>query len=67
MYTINITDKQEIQFHEFRQEHAHEDFNSTIGGKFSFIITPTGLGPIIEVKCNACGEIKDITDDECFG
>lgn len=32
-----------------------------IGGKLTFSFTPTGLGPIIEVKC-ACGEKKDVTD-----
>ena len=32
-----------------------------IGGKITFSFTPTGLGPIIEVKC-ACGKKKNLTD-----
>lgn len=35
---------------------------STIGGGFSYIITPTGLGNCISIECNSCGEIKDITN-----
>lgn len=47
---------------EFREKHKDCEFTSTTGGKFSFIITPTGLGPIIEVRCNSCDKIEDITN-----
>lgn len=36
----------------------------TIGGGFSVTFIPTGLSPIISVKCNHCGEIEDITDSD---
>lgn len=35
---------------------------TTIGGMFSYIITPTGVGYSIEIRCNICGEIIDVTD-----
>jgi len=50
------------EFEEFREKHKDCEFTSTIGGKFSFIITPTGLGPVIEVRCNSCNAIKNITN-----
>lgn len=50
------------EFEKFREKHKDCEFTSTIGGKFSFIITPTGLGPIVEVRCNSCDKIEDITD-----
>ena len=34
---------------------------TAIGGRLTFSFTPTGLGPIIEVKC-ACGKKKNLTD-----
>lgn len=45
----------------FREEHKNCP-TSTIGGRVSFIFTPTGLGTIIELRCNGCGKVKNITD-----
>lgn len=54
---------------QFYKEHKNccknilgKDVFSTTGGELSFIITPTGLGNIIEVKCNSCGKTENITD-----
>lgn len=41
----------------------NKDFFSTTGGGFSYIITPTGLGSIIEMRCNSCGEVSNVTPD----
>ena len=30
--------------------------------KFTYSITPTGIGNVIEIKCNRCGKIKDVTN-----
>ena len=47
----------------FKEKHAKSCPGiSTIGGKFTYIFTPTGVGTAIVVRCNACGEEKDITD-----
>lgn len=43
-------------------KHLGKKFFSTTGGQYSYIITPTGLGPCVEVRCNACNETKDITN-----
>lgn len=42
----------------------HKPFFSTTGGHYSFLVTPTGLGSIVSIKCNACGEMEDITNNE---
>lgn len=69
---MNITftekEKEEIKkFHSIHKDcctkHLGKSFFSTTGGQYSFLITPTGLGDIVEVRCNACGEIEDITDN----
>lgn len=39
---------------------------SSTGGQYSYIITPTGLGNVVEIKCNACKDKKDITDSDKF-
>lgn len=35
---------------------------TTIGGAYSFIFTPTGIADTIEIRCNVCGDHKNITD-----
>lgn len=68
-YSIDFTDNEYVAAREFKKEHkdccknilGKESF-STTGGAFTYIITPTGLGNNIIIKCNSCGEIKDITD-----
>lgn len=54
---------------EFYKKHKHcsskylgKSFFSTTGGQYTFNITPTGLGNITQIKCNACGKTEDITD-----
>ena len=59
-FVIGNNALQEIK--EFQEKHKECEFTSTIGGKFSYIFTPTGLGPVIEIRCNACDEIKDVTN-----
>lgn len=38
-----------------------ENFSS-IGGGFSFTISPTGLGNCVSIRCNSCYETKEITN-----
>lgn len=67
---FELTENEERAYKEFYKQHKNccdtflgKPFFSTTGGQFTFIITPTGLGLIISVKCNVCGKIKDITDN----
>lgn len=59
---FKVEGKEFLDWEEFRERHKDCEFTSTIGGKFSFTFTPTGLGNIIEVKCNACKKEEDITN-----
>ena len=63
---FRLNENEERDYKEFCNQHRFCEFRSTIGGKISVIFTPTGLGPCISVKCNACGETKDITDVSCW-
>lgn len=67
---LKFDNKEEKAYKEFIKKHKNccemflgKPFFSTTGGQFTFIITPTGLGNIINVKCNACGKIQDITNN----
>lgn len=66
---IRLNEEETKAWIEFQKEHKdccqkklHKPFFSTIGGGFSLIITPTGLGYGIIARCNSCKETKDITD-----
>lgn len=68
---FKLTDREVAEANEFFKDHKNccydiygKEFFSTTGGEFSFIITPTGLGNCVSIRCNSCGEIKDITDIE---
>lgn len=32
--------------------------------KFSYIVTPNSFGQVLEIRCNACGDVADITNIE---
>lgn len=68
---FDFTEKEKESEKEFFVAHKNCTYNilnkpffSTTGGQFTYLITPTGLGDCISIRCNACGEIKDITDSE---
>ena len=64
---INLTEKETVAYDEFRNKHKHDGFRfGTIGGAHSLILTGTGFGYVVQVRCNCCGETKDITDCECW-
>lgn len=62
--SIEFTKEEKNQFESFMRRHRHCQCTSTIGGKFSYILTPTGLGTLIKIKCNVCGKERDVTDSE---
>lgn len=70
MDSITFTKSEQDKIDEFYKEHKNccskylnKPFFSTTGGQYTFIITPTGLGNISKIRCNACGIEEDITDD----
>lgn len=54
-----LSDKEITDSKEFREKHYKE-----CGGRlgFSYIITGTGIGDDIVIRCNKCKEEKNITD-----
>ena len=62
--SFSLTDLEEERLEEFYDKHCDCPFTSALGGKYTFIITPTGFGPCTSIKCNSCGEEEDITDEE---
>lgn len=42
-------------------EAKHGPCRAAAGGRYTYLLTPTGLGMHIEIQC-ACGEKLDVTD-----
>lgn len=69
---FELTDKESEEARKFKDEHKHiEEFTAqgkptftALGMQFTYEITPGGLGNCVSIKCNKCGETKDITDSE---
>ena len=59
---LGLTEIEEDRLYKFIDSHKHCKCTSTIGGKFTYTIIPTGLGNITHVRCNVCNEETDITD-----
>lgn len=73
MKPFELSDKEQESFREFYETHKscgvdnlNKHFFSTEGGHFTFMFTPLGIGTIIRVRCNGCGEEKDITDKDSW-
>ena len=54
-----INDKQEKLVKEFKQKHK-ECLKKKLGIAYCF--TPCSIGNSVSIKCNGCGETKNITD-----
>lgn len=68
--TFELNEVESKRASEFMEKHNHfEEFIkagkmgfSTLGMQFTYTITPGGLGQLVSIKCNHCGESEDITD-----
>ena len=64
---LNLDPKEQKLASIFKRLHkrCHSGINATEGDyKFSYIVTPNGVGQILEIRCNICGDIADITNTE---
>ena len=52
------------RYEAFCKKHKDCEFASSIGGKVSIYITPTGLGYTFQCTCNGCDETEDITNTD---
>ena len=61
MYDFAMDEKQRQKFEEWRQSKKKEGMVA-IGGRFSFVFTPTGIGTFIVVRCADDNTELDLTD-----
>ena len=47
----------------FREKHYKSCHNP---GHYIYDIAGTGFGAVTKLKCPICGEVEDITDDDCW-
>lgn len=67
MMVFKLNDKEEVAAREFMQQHRHSEVNKgAIGGHMEFIFTPTSIGDACSIRCDICGEEKNITDYNCW-
>lgn len=57
-----LSSKQQNKVTWFRKNHSCEAQVPTCGGRISYIVTPTGLGTFIIVRC-LCGRELDISEE----
>jgi hypothetical protein len=62
MSVISLTPNEDKDVKEFKLKHCSCKNKSLKSGHYSYILTPTGFGYVLEITCNCCGEIKNITD-----
>jgi hypothetical protein len=61
--SYNLNEKEMKEYNDWHNKHKCKGtYVGAIGGRESFIFTPTGLGSCIQVRCNVCKEEIDITD-----
>ena len=63
MSKFALSEEQIKVFEILRKQQKEKDSHmATIGGRWTFSFTPTGLGTVVEVKDNKTGDILDLTD-----
>lgn len=64
MVKFELSDKEESQARTFQEEQTSKQASSfsPIGGRFSYIITPTSVGHLVVIKDNQIGDEKNITE-----
>ncbi len=62
---FELDEEQVRKFKEWDKKHREkcDSDAGAIGGRLSFVFTPTGMGPLIHVEC-LCGEEINLTDSE---
>jgi hypothetical protein len=65
---MNISDLEKKRFDRFceKQRKKQNGEISSFGGRFSLILTPTGIGIVVEAIDNLLNIRKDITDYDCW-
>lgn len=57
----------EEKLNDFIIKHKHKNKSvGAIGGKYSYIVTETGIAPHIVIQCNICNKKLDISDYESW-
>lgn len=62
MSVIALSPNEDKDSKEFKLKHCSCKDRYGLSDHYSYILTPTGIGYVLEIKCNRCGEIKNITD-----
>ena len=63
MKTFTLADDEEKAALQFEADHDHPANNhGAIGGGIQYRFTPTGLGPVIIIKCTVCEQEQNITE-----
>lgn len=62
MSVISLTPNEDKNVKEFKLKHCSCKSKHSKPDRYSYILTPTGIGYVLEIKCNCCDEIKNITD-----
>lgn len=65
VFDLNEKEEQSIKEWIIKQKEK-KDKSTTIGGRFSYIFTPTGIGIGITIKDNLLYETFDATDYDCW-
>lgn len=62
-HTFELDESQEEILQEWLSEHDCDADAGSIGGRLSYVFTPTGLGDLVEVRCLCGGKISLTNSD----
>ena len=63
MYKFELVDSEIKKFEKWKKKQKKKDpFMPTAGESWTFMLTPTGIGTVVEVKDQTTGDVLDLTD-----
>ncbi len=65
-YNFYLTDEQLITFNKWREEQIEKNEGPSIGGRWTFSFTETGIGVVTKAFDNLLDEEIDLSDYDCW-
>jgi len=64
---FELSIKEEKAIKKFKKKQLKKDnIIATAGERWTYMITPTGIGTVIKIKDELLGDIEDVTDWSCW-
>lgn len=63
-FTVLSAEEEAAEKFQKKHDKRHGKTQATVGGRYTWSFTLTGIGTVVKVTCSDCGKTKDVSDYE---